>query len=183
MREHWRELGFWRWWWRNRVPFAVKSVLAVLVLAGIVIGGWFAAQGLPSAKADDNSSATVVRTVQRTVTVRESGKVVVHRVRQVRTVFVANPAASTKTVHDTRTVVGAHTVVQTVSAPLVRTVVRTVAAPAAKPTPTRVRTVTRTVTHKVTRTKTVPKVVDHVITIIEQQKPVTVTVTVTTPSP
>jgi hypothetical protein len=169
MREHWRELGFWRWWWRNRVPFAVKSVLAVLVLAGIVIGGWFAAQGLPSAKADDSASATVVRTVQRTVTVR--GKVVVHRVRQVRTVFVANPAAPTKTIYDTRTVGGTRTVVRTESTP--------VAVPTS--TPTRVRTVTRTVTHTVTRTKTVPKETVRVITIIEQQKPVTVTVTVTTP--
>jgi hypothetical protein len=177
MRDHWRELDFWRWWWRNRVPFAVKSVLAVLVLAGVVAGGWFAAQSLPSAKADDNASATVVRTVQRVVTVRESGKVVVHRVRQVRTVFVANPAAPTKTVHDTTTVASPS------SGGGTRTIVRTVTSLGVKAVAPQVRTVRRTVTRTVTRTKTVPKVTERVITIIEQQKPVTVTVTVTTPSP
>ena len=137
-------------------------------------------QSLPSAKADTSGAATLVRTVRRIVTVRERGEVVVHRVRQVRTVFVANPAAAATTVHDTKTIRDTRTVAGT------RTVVRTVAgrpvAPAKQAAP-RVRTVTRTVVRTVTRTKTVPKQTVRVITLIEQQKPVTVTVTVTTPSP
>ena len=74
MRDHWRELGFWRWWWRNRVPFAVKSLVALLLLAGVVVGGWFAAQGLPSAKASDSGAQTIVRTVERIVTTPGQGR-------------------------------------------------------------------------------------------------------------
>ncbi len=174
MRDHWRELGFWRWWWRNRVPFAVKSLVALLLLAGVVVGGWFAAQSLPSAQASDTGSQTIVRTVERIVTSR--GRVVVRRVSHLRTVYVANPAAPGKTVRLTKTVSGGvRTIVQTVAAPRAKSV--TVTAPA------RTRTVIRTVTK--TKTKIVPTttVQWRVITVVEKQKPVTVTVTVTAANP
>jgi hypothetical protein len=174
MRDHWRELGFWRWWWQNRVPFAVKSLVALLLLAGIVAGGWLAAQSLPSAQASDSSSQTIVRTLQRVVTT--PGRVVVRRVSRVRTVYVSNHATAGTTVRVTKTVPG-H----------VRTVVRTVAAPRAKSVTVTTPTRTRTVIHTVTKTKTtiVPTttVQWRVITVVEKQKPVTVTVTVTAPAP
>ena len=81
MRDHWRELGFWRWWWHNRVPSAVKALAALALLGGLVAGGWFAAQKLPSAKASDNGSQTIVRTVERVVTVSREGKPIVKRCR------------------------------------------------------------------------------------------------------
>jgi hypothetical protein len=28
MREHWREFGFWRWWWRTRVPVDAKILIS-----------------------------------------------------------------------------------------------------------------------------------------------------------
>ena len=170
MREHWRELGFWRWWWRNRVPSAVKALTALVLLGGVVAGGWFAAQKLPSAKAGDKGSQTVVRTVERVVTVRAQGKVVVKRVPVIQKVYVANKATAAKTVRVASTVYGTRTVVQTVASRS-----RAVTLPA--------RTVTQTRTRTVTITKTVPKttVQWRVITVVEKQKPVTVTVTVTTP--
>ena len=172
MREHWRELGFWRWWWRNRVPFAVKALTALVLLGGVVAGGWFAAQKLPSAKAGDNGSQTVVRTVERVVTVRARGKVVVKHVPVIQKVYVANKApAAVKTVRVASTVYGTRTVVQTVAASRRRAVTL----PA--------RTVTQTRTRTVTITKTVPTttVQWRVITVVEKKKPVTVTVTVATP--
>jgi hypothetical protein len=167
MRDHWRELAFWRWWWGNRVPFATKAVLALLLLGGILAGGWFAAGGLPSAIASsDGSRRTVVQTVQRIVTVHEHGKVVVHRVPQTRTVYVANQARTTTVTVRLATTAFATT---TVSRRLAPRKAATVTTPA--------KTVVRTVTK--TKVKTVPEVQWKVITIV--QKPVTVTVTTTAP--
>jgi hypothetical protein len=173
MREHWRELGFWRWWWQNRVPSAVKALTALVLLGGVVAGGWFAAQKLPSAKAGDKGSQTVVRTVERDVTVRARGKVVVKHVPVIQKVYVANKAAGVKTVRVGSTVYGTRTVVQTVPA----------SRPRAVTLPARTVTQTRTRTRTVTITKTVPTttVQWRVITVVEKQKPVTVTVTVASP--
>jgi hypothetical protein len=173
MRDHWRELGFWRWWWHNRVPTAVKALGALVLLGALVAGGWFAAQKLPSAKASDNGSQTIVRSVDRVVTVRAPGSVVVKRVPVIQKVYVANKASAVKTVRVASTVYGTRTVVQTVAAPRARAVTL----------PGRTTTVTRRRTVTVTVTKTVPTttVQWRVITVVEKQKPVTVTVTVTTP--
>jgi predicted membrane metal-binding protein len=173
MREHWRELGFWRWWWRNRVPLAVKSLLALAALGALVAGGWYAAQKLPSAQASDSGGQTVLRTVERVVTVQGHAKVVVKRVPVIRKVYVANSAGKAKTVTLTRpqTVVATRTVVRTVATapPRAQTVT----------TPGRTRTVTSTRT--ITDTKTVTTLRWRVITVVEKQKPVTVTVTVAAP--
>ena len=171
MRDHWRELGFWRWWWRNRVPFAVKSLLALVALGAIVAGGWFAAQKLPSANASNGASKTIVTTVERIVTVHSRGTVVVKRVPVIHKVYVANTAGGPKTV--TRTTLATQTVVRTVAGRQARPVTVTLQA--------------RTITVRQTRTVTtksppVTTVQWKVITVVEKQ-PVTVTVTVTNPSP
>ncbi len=171
MRDHWRELGFWRWWWHNRVPSAVKALAALVLLGALVAGGWFAAQKLPSAKASDNGSQTIVRTVERVVTVRAQGKPIVKRVPVIQKVYVANKAGAVKTVRVASTVYGTRTVVQTVAAPRARVVTL----------PARTSTVTRTRTVRITKTVPVTTVQWRVITVVEKQKPVTVTVTVTTP--
>ena len=38
IRKHWRELGFWRWWWHDNIRFEVKAVATVIVLA-LMLGG------------------------------------------------------------------------------------------------------------------------------------------------
>ena len=173
MRDHWRELGFWRWWWRNRVPFAVKSLLALVALGAIVAGGWFAAQKLPSANASNGASKTIVTTVERIVTVHSRGTVVVKREPVIHKVYVANTAGGPKTVTRTRTTLATQTVVRTVAGRQARPVTVTLQA----------RTITvrqmRTVT---TKSPPVTTVQWKVITVVEKQ-PVTVTVTVTNPSP
>lgn len=160
----------WRWWWQNRVPSAVKALAALVLLGGVVAGGWFAAQKLPSASAGDQGSQTVVRTVEQVVTVRARGKVVVKHVPVIQKVYVANKAtAEVKTVRVASTVYGTRTVVQTVAASRPRAVTL----PA--------RTVTRTRTVTITKTVPTTTVQWRVITVVEKQKPVTVTVTVASP--
>jgi hypothetical protein len=174
VRDHWRELGFWRWWWGNRVPFVVKSLLALVALGALVAGGWFAAQKLPSANASNGASKTIVTTVERVVTVHAADRVVVKKVPVIQKVYVANNAGGPKTVTRTRTALATQTVVRTVAARQARPVTVTTL---------RARTITvrqtRTVT---TKSPPVTTVQWKVITIVEK-RPVTVTVTVTNPSP
>lgn len=168
IRDHWRELAFWRWWWQNRVPFGAKAVLAVIVLAALVGGGWFASGGLPSAGASDKRSVTLVSTLERVVTLRGKERVLVRRVPVVRTVYVPNRAAAPKTVGRATTVLVTRTFYRTVSTAGKKQPARTVS---------RVVTVTKTRPVTVTSTKTVPQW--RVVSVV--QKPSTVTVTVTTP--
>jgi hypothetical protein len=187
IRDHWRELAFWRWWWRNRVHVATKLLLAAVVLTALVAGGWLASARLPSAGASSSPrAATVVRTYERLVTIR-SRQVIARRVPVVRTVYVANRARpqAPKTVRGVTTV--------QITRTLARTVVRTVPAVAPKRTAAATRTVARPVTVTtrrtvtvtatrpvtVTRTKTVSQW--RVISVV--QKPTTVTATVTVTSP
>jgi hypothetical protein len=174
MREHWRELGFWRRRWHERVSGGAKAVLAVLVLGGVVVGGWYAAQKLPSAKASDSGARTIVRTVEHVITLQTRGKVVVKRVPVIRRIYVANRAAAPTTVRVAHTVLSTQTVVRTIAAPVIRSRPETVTLSA--------HTHTVTKTRSITTTKTVPvtTVQWRVITVVEKQKPVTVTVTVPT---
>ena len=104
---------------------------------------------------------------------RAQGKVVVKRVPVIQKVYVANKASAvkTKTVRVASTVYGTRTVVQTVAAPRARAVTL----------PARTSTVTRTRTVTITKTVPTTTVQWKVITVVEKQKPVTVTVTVTSP--
>ena len=106
---------------------------------------------------------------------RTKGDVVVKHVPVIQKVYVANKAASVKTVRVASTVYGTRTVVQTVAAARPRAVTL----PARTVTQKQTRTRTRTVT--ITKTVPTTTVQWKVITVVEKQKPVTVTVTVTTP--
>jgi hypothetical protein len=175
MREHWRELDFWRWWWHERISGVAKAVLALLLLGAVVAGGWYAAVRLPSAKASGSGTRTIVRTVEHVITVQTGGKIVVKRVPVIRKVYVANKAAAPTTVRIAHTVLSTQTVVRTIDAPAIPSRPETVTLPA------HTRTVTKTRTITTTKTLPVTTVQWRVITVVEKQKPVTVTVTVSTP--
>jgi hypothetical protein len=50
-REHWREAGFWRWYWRDRMPAVVKVFVGAIVIVAMLGGGWLAAERLSTASA------------------------------------------------------------------------------------------------------------------------------------
>jgi len=57
MRDHWRELGFWRWWWHHRVPAGAKFAAITAAVAVFLSGGFFAANRLASASAGLSTGA------------------------------------------------------------------------------------------------------------------------------
>ena len=105
-RRYWRDGDFWRWFWRERVRGEVKAVLAALVFAVLLGGGWIAADRITSASAASVSGTggyfTFETTVERLVTVRESGRVVRKLVPVVKKVFL-KPRTSFKTTTAVRT--------------------------------------------------------------------------------
>src|SRR5579871_3140488 len=117
-RRYWREGDFWRWLWRERVRTEVKILIGAIVLALMLGGGWAAADRLSKANAGVSSASggffTFETTVDRLVTVRESGRIVRKLVPVVKKVFV-RPKTSFKTT----TAVQTHVVTQ---AGVVRTV-------------------------------------------------------------
>ena len=99
---HWREIRFWKWWWQNRAPVGLRVGCYVLLLALLLTGGWFAASRLSPAAAGSNVY-TLETTLNKTVTVRQGGKLVrrvVHVVKRVRlrpeTVFRTDTTFGTK---------------------------------------------------------------------------------------
>ena len=46
----WRELDYWHWLWRQRTPGAAKLAIVGVMLAAILVGGHFVADGLTAAK-------------------------------------------------------------------------------------------------------------------------------------
>jgi hypothetical protein len=74
VKRHWRELRYWVWVW-GRMPSEWKAGIGVLVVAGLLGGGWFAADRLTAAHAQV-ASTVLETTVRKLVTVRENGKVV-----------------------------------------------------------------------------------------------------------
>jgi hypothetical protein len=86
-RQHWRDPHFWNWWWRNRLPLEVRAVAALVLLALLLGGGWFAAGRLSTAHAG-RDAYVLETTVQRVVTVREKGKLVRKLIPVVRRVVV-----------------------------------------------------------------------------------------------
>jgi hypothetical protein len=78
-RRHWRELAFWRWWWTNRAPGALRLGLGLFLLGAVLVGGLLTADRLSTAKGGVEQTAllrTYVETVDKVVTVREKGKIV-----------------------------------------------------------------------------------------------------------
>jgi hypothetical protein len=104
-RQHWRELDFWRWLWHSRTPAGAKAGLAVIAVAAILGGGFFAADRLSRANASVSATDafTFETTIQKLVTVREHGKTIVRRVPVVRRVFL-RPQTAFETRYDTRVI-------------------------------------------------------------------------------
>lgn len=164
IRQHWRELRFWRWWWRNRAPVGVRLATGLLLLGGVLVAGLLAADRLSAAKGEPGPSAvlTYVETVQRMVTVREKGKVVRKLVPVVRRVKVlSKPETVLQTRTDFRTVElttagTVHTVVRKVvrRVPVVRTHLVTVSGATRTVSVTRVRPTTAVETRTSSQTVT-----------------------------
>jgi hypothetical protein len=77
LRQQWRELDYWHWLWRQRTPGVAKLVIVGVVLAAVLIGGWFVADGLTAAKAGTGADSVVLETTtNRLITVRAKGKLV-----------------------------------------------------------------------------------------------------------
>ena len=86
-RQHWRDPHFWNWWWRNRLPVEVRVGAALVLLALLLGGGWYAAGRLSTAHAG-RDAFVLETTIQRVVTVREKGKLVRKLVPVVKRVVV-----------------------------------------------------------------------------------------------
>ena len=88
IRNHWRDPHFWTWWWRQRVRGEAKVVAAVVAISLLGFGGYAAAGGLNTAVAEGSSEplSPQVTTVEKVLTIRESGRVVTRPVRVVRTI-------------------------------------------------------------------------------------------------
>jgi hypothetical protein len=103
--QHWREPDFWRWLWYNRTPPRAKAALALVAVAAVLGGGFYAADRLSSANAGVSATDafTFETTIQKLVTVREHGKRIVRRVPVVRRVFL-RPQTAFETRYDTRVI-------------------------------------------------------------------------------
>jgi hypothetical protein len=176
-RENWRSLAFWRWWWSNSLATEVKVPLAFVIVAMLLVGGYFAANQLTGASAANDSPTYVQTTVRKVVTVRQHGKLVVKRVPVVvrRNVVQSQTATSYQTVVDKQVVTtpgGVRRVVQKVPqfVPVERVVNVTV---------DHTQTVVQPVTSIETTTVTLPpQTVTQTVTV-----PVVSTVTVTVAAP
>jgi hypothetical protein len=119
-RRHWREGDFWRWFWRERMRGEVKVLIGAIVLALMLGGGWAAADRLSKASAGTTAASggyfTFETTVDRLVTVRESGRIVRKLVPVVKKVFL-KPKTSFKTTTSVQT----HVVTQAGGVRTVRT--------------------------------------------------------------
>jgi hypothetical protein len=164
-----KRLGSWRAWWREHVPFEHKAAITVLVLAGLLIGGWLAADSFSSGAASATGQAQAVptsgvTTVYRVVTIHARAHPVTTDVNVVKDVYrTRTRTLPATTVIQTRTTYGTSTV--TVPHDITHVVDHTVTAPA------------QTVVDTTTVTDLTTTVEWRVITVVEKSKPVTVTVT------
>lgn len=173
-RDNWRSLAFWRWWWSNSLSTEVKVPLAFVIVAMLLVAGYFAANQMSGASAAIDSSTYVQTTVRKVVTVRQHGKLVVKRVPVVIRRNVVHSQTSYQTVIDKQVVTtrgGVRRVVQKVPqfVPVERVVNVTV---------DHTQTVVQPVTLIVTTTVTLPpQTITQTVTV-----PVVSTVTVTVPA-
>jgi hypothetical protein len=199
LREHWRDVNYWRWLWHEHVPFEAKVSVGV-VLTGLMLGGgWFAADRLTAAHAGTTGTRALVleRTVRKVVVVTEGGKVIRRLVPVVTRVKVRQPG---KTSYQTRTTYKSQVVttpgsvrvvprVVTTFAPVVKkrvvrvngkthTVVETLLAPTIR---TETQSQTQTQTHEVTNVQTVTNTQNVVQTeTVSQTKTITLPAVTTT---
>ena len=171
LRKHWRELGYWIWWWRQRVPIQAKLAVLGIAIAGLLGGGWLAADRLTAASAGVASAGPYVleTTVQRYITVREKGKIirklvpVVKRVKvfqrretayETRLRYATKVVTLPGSIHTVRRVVT--TVVPVVKRKLIKVNGKTYTVVTTRLVPTtRVETVVTTETREVTNQQTV----------------------------
>jgi hypothetical protein len=135
-REHWREGDFWRWWWADRVPLTAKTAVWVLLVGGLLGGGWLAANRVNPATPSDSAGGFVVQTtVKRVVTAHEHGKVVQKVIPTVKRLFLRTQTRFvTQTTYDRRSIDARLTVtapgaVRVVRRPIVRYVHEVTTAP------------------------------------------------------
>jgi hypothetical protein len=191
-RQHWREPAFWRWWWGNQAPQGAKASLAGLALLGFLGIGFLAAVTLSEADTARGGASGLAfeTTVDKLVTVRDRGRVVVRRVPVVRRV-VYRPQTAVQTLFGTRVVTArgrpvvqkrlvtidgrTRTIIATQTQTNTNTQTQTVARTR---TQTQVQTQTSVVTdlQTVVRTETLPVTVQQ--TVVQTLPPATVTVTV-----
>jgi hypothetical protein len=166
-RRHWREPAFWRWWWGNQAPQGAKVSLAGLALLGFLGVGFLAAVGL--SRADTGSvglrGLTLETTVNRLVTVREHGRVVIRRVPVVRRV-VYRPQTAFRTLIGTRLITTRGRVRYV---PVVKKRVVTVEGRTNTITETRLVPTTRTKTQTQTQTKTQTEVQTQTTVVTDQE--------------
>jgi len=91
------ELDYWRWLWRQKVPTTAKFAVGALLLALVLVGGWFAADRLTAAEAKTADSIVLQTTVQKVVTVREKGKLVTKVIPVVKRVVRIQSKTATAT--------------------------------------------------------------------------------------
>jgi hypothetical protein len=106
VRENWKHLHFWAWWWRNRVQTEVKVGIAAVVGALLIVGGYFASGSLTGADAASTGSVSYIlqTTVTKVVTVNHQGKTVVKRIPVVVRRQVVKSRTSFQTLTNTRVV-------------------------------------------------------------------------------
>ena len=167
MRDDWRDPGYWRWWWQDRVSGSTKFALFAALAILLAVAGFASAGRLSEERSAqvvttervvtvmrkvNGGVVTEVQTVTGTVTARETELVTVRR--NGRTVVIRRPA---ETVTDTDRVRG----------------------PVRTRTETDVRTKTQTETSTVDRPTTVTNTVDRPTTVTETGPGRTETVTET----
>jgi hypothetical protein len=84
VRRHWREPGFWRWWWNQRVATELKVGLGVGVALVMAVTGYVVASGLVS-EAEASGTEVIRTTVDTVVTVKRNGRLVRITTSEVRT--------------------------------------------------------------------------------------------------
>jgi hypothetical protein len=165
MKRHWQEPHYWGWFWRYRVPFPAQVAAVVLLLIGLLGGGWAVADRLTSAQAGVSSGRPFVleTTIEKLVTVRAKGRAQL-RTRTVRTLVPAAAKVRVVTVVDKpRTVVTTRLepTTRTETAVRTRTVTKTLKVARPAPTVTMVKTSTVTKTETQTQTLTQTETVTH----------------------
>lgn len=208
----WRDSGYWRWLWRDRLSRGAKVFLATVAALLIATGGYASARGFAPEEDDDAYIERVVTlihkehipgsevvTVKRTITTREPQKTKVVTVqRNGRTITVSAPVQTitgkTVTTKGTERIVTLRG--KTVTVPgKTRTRMNTITTPGSTVTtpartetieregPSRTVTSERTVTNERTVTgPTTTTTVTNEVTVTLPPKTVTETETVTTPA-
>jgi hypothetical protein len=177
LRNNWRSPAFWRYWWREGIRRDIKLLVILVLIPILLVGGYFAASGLTSAQASGGSSSYVLETtIQKVVTVREHGRVIVKRMPVVVRRTIVKNHTSRETIVDTRVVTtpgGVHYVTRKVLryVPVVHKRVVTIKGKTTTITETRlvptIKTQTQTLTNVVTNQQTVTNVVNHSETVVQ----------------